>query len=85
MPDSIINTPEAMLGRLLVLRGQMCAARQSPDGIVHAPPSDAELVLEALSECLASLAVRVAVLEKCHVLSFMAAAGNSSTPPLAAE
>ena len=82
--QSPTNT-DTMLGPLLSLRRQMDAARQTPDGIVHAPPSDAELVLETISECLASLFERVAVLEKRCGLIPVEAAGDSPTSSLAAE
>ena len=54
---------EETLSALLALRQQMLASRQSPDGGVHAPPSDAELVLEAIGECLVALAKRITALE----------------------
>ena len=83
--QSPTNT-DTMLGPLLSLRRQMDVARQTPDGIVHAPPSDAELVLETINdECLASLFERVAVLEKRCGLIPVEAAGDSPTSSLAAE
>ena len=78
-----VPTPETALDGLLALRRQMRGARQTPDGMVHALPSETERVLEATSDCLASLFERVAALELSQASKLMAAAGNSSTPPLA--
>ena len=81
MPDQAAAA--ATLSELFALHEQMRAARHTPDGTVHTPPSDAERVLEAATGCFASLLRRVATLEACAP-SPMAAAGSAEFP-LAAE
>ncbi len=54
---------EDIRAALLALRARMIAIRTMPDGSVHTPSSDAELVLEATGECLAALVERVVRLE----------------------
>lgn len=75
MPDPFVPPPETTLDGLLALRGLMRAARQTPDGTVHIPPSEAERVLEATSDCLAFLVERVAALELGQASKPMAMTG----------
>ncbi len=84
MVDQSKISPEEALGALIVLRRQMVACRQSPDGGMHTPPSDAELVLDATGECLASLTERVAQLEVL-ARGFMAVDGAAPAIRPAAE
>ena len=84
MPDQAAAAATlSELSELFALHEQMRAARHTPDGTVHTPPSDAERVLEAATGCFASLLRRVATLEACAP-SPMAAAGSAEFP-LAAE
>ena len=75
MPDPFVPPPERTLDGLLALRGQMCAARQTPDATVNTPPSEAERVLKATIDCLAILIERVAALELGQASQPMAMTG----------
>ena len=85
MPDPFVPTPETTLDGLRALRAQMRAARETPDGTVHAPPSEAERILEATSNCLTFLVERVSALELSHGSKPTAATGSPSTLRLVAE
>ncbi len=57
-------TPTPSLAALHRLAQQLRAARHTPDGVEHTPPSDAERVAVAVGECLADLGRRVEVVER---------------------
>ena len=83
LPMSDQAVPDATLTELFALHEQMRAARHTPDGTVHTPPSEAERVLEAATDCFASLLRRVAALEACAPNTMVAA--GSARFPLVAE
>ena len=83
LPMSDQAAPAEPLRKLFALHQQLRAARHTPDGTVHTPPSEAERVLEAATGCFASLLQRVTALEACAPSPM--AAVDSAKIPLAAE